>query len=121
MFFATSPPIDLAPTWFGSAGADINSQGEIIGSVWADSNEIPRAALFNRDGPPILLDDLIQENSGWLHLMSAIDINDRSEIVGVGVYRGLPGIHAYLMAPVPEPVSLAVAITGAVVLFVRRR
>lgn len=121
LFIPGSGPVEVAPAWFGSAAADINSIGRIIGSVWASNDDGQHAALFDRIESPVLLEDIIAENTGWTRLVRATDINDRSQIVGIGVFEGAPGAQAFLMTPVPEPSRLATLLTGTLVLFLRRR
>lgn len=67
-----------------SQANSINSRGQIVGSGTLDCNNEAHAILFENGGVPIDLNTLVLHGSG-LTVMNAFNINDRSEIVGVGI------------------------------------
>jgi probable HAF family extracellular repeat protein len=107
LFAISGNPIDLAPNWPLSGAAEINNLGQIVGFVSHGPNEELQAAIFSLTELPVLLKDLIPVNSGWTSLYAASGINDRGQIVGVGIYNNQPGFRAFLMTPIPEPSSFA--------------
>ncbi len=106
LFSLTGLALDLTPNVESSIATDINDRGEIVGYVY-DGNVGPRAALISPTAPPVLLQDLIPSNSRWNFLFQATAINDRGQIVGLGIFDNQPGFHAFLMTPVPEPSVIA--------------
>ena len=64
------------------------------------------------------LNTLIAPQSGWV-LGGATGINDVGQIVGGGLLNGID--HAYLLTPVPEPSTLALAALGTVALLAAGR
>jgi probable HAF family extracellular repeat protein len=78
----------------------INSQGQIVGFGRADCFNEDHAFLWQNGGPIIDLQTLLVPPSD-ITLIAALDINDRSEIVGVGI---LPNgdSHAVLLVPCDE-------------------
>lgn len=104
-FVVGGTPIDLAPTWYSSAAASVNSRGDIVGHVKASVDSSPQAELFGVGRTPMLLKDLVPFDSAWEKLLWATDVNENGEIVGVGVIAGEPGIQAFIMRPVPEPIT----------------
>ena len=87
-----------------SRATSINDIGQIVGesnlSDWSW-----RACLFDPTGSGnnIDLNTLIDPTSGWT-LKYTYDINSSGQIVGSGSIGG--ETHAYLLIPVPEPISL---------------
>jgi probable HAF family extracellular repeat protein len=95
----------------------INNQGQIlIGKYLYDSSTGAVADLHDR----------ISADSGWSEL-SARDLNDAGQIVGVGTIDGLR--HAFLMTPVPIPtlsawgmvVLTVLVVTAGTIVIARRR
>ena len=65
------------------------------------------------------LNSLIDPHSGW-YLSTATAINNSGQITGFG-YLNPPNIHAFLLTPVPEPPTFALAALGAATLYLVRR
>src|SRR6185295_8291500 len=102
----------------GSARA-VNSAGWVVGN---DSSAF--AIPFLYDGTNTYrLADLIPGGTGWdlstNTSSSALGISDNGMIVGTGVLNGQ--VHAYAMAPVPEPLSLSAVSLGALALLRRNK
>jgi probable HAF family extracellular repeat protein len=78
----------------------INSQGQIVGFGRADCFNEDHAFLWENGGPSVDLQTLLVPRSD-ITLIAAIVINDRSEIVGVGI---LPNgdSHSVLLIPCDE-------------------
>ena len=83
----------------------INDSGQVVGEidgsggfVWSSSNGINGAQLLNGLLSPA--------SQGW-SILSANDINNNGQIVGLGLLNGQQ--YAVLLNPVPEPSSLALA------------
>jgi hypothetical protein len=107
--------------WAQSGAADINNLGQIVGFVTDNPDQQLRAALFNTSGPPILLQDLIPNDSGWTTLYAASGINERGQIVGAGIFNNQPGIRAFLMTPIPEPSTFVLLVLVSSIAIVRFR
>jgi probable HAF family extracellular repeat protein len=98
---------DLGTLGGSSRAEAINSKGQVVGfSFLLDRTEPPfrHAFLWEKGGPMIDLNTLIPTNSS-LELVAAQNINDRGEIVGLGV----PGHcfvdfcgHVFLLIPCAE-------------------
>lgn len=93
----------------------LNEAGQAVGWSRATPTGGTRAVIY-RNGALVDLNALIGGTTGWL-LEKANDINDRGEIIGMGLFEG--GWHAFLMKPslafiVPE--LDAVEGTGALTL-----
>ncbi len=85
----------------------INSRGQIVGGS-SDCFTFLHAFLWEKGGPMTDLNTLIPSNSP-LQLILAANINDRGEIVGLGLPRGVPpgtnpdfGGHVFLLIPCAE-------------------
>jgi probable HAF family extracellular repeat protein len=106
---------ELAP--FDTRAFDINNGGDAVGWSWIDAVGNARAVLWEDGGAATDLNDCIPAGSGWL-LNDARGINDAGQIVGNGELNGAP--RAFLLTPVPEPLSgiLAGIAAGAII---RRR
>ena len=74
----------------------INDSGQIVG--------FSSSAFIYDEGEMIELSTLLQENSGWSNLHNAYGINNSGQVVGTG-FLDNGEWHAFLMTPVPEPVS----------------
>ncbi|MDB5174095.1 MAG: extracellular repeat protein family [Phycisphaerales bacterium] len=98
---------------------DINDHGEVVGYgasavSLAGSTGYEDHAFLYRDGAMHDLNDLIDRRSGWM-LDTAYGINGPGQIVGFG--RNLEGAeHAFLLTPVPEPMSAATCAVAALLL-----
>ena len=101
----------------GSVASGINSLGWIVGT--RKYNNDWRATLW-RDNVAIDLNSLTAvAESGW-RIQTALDINDRGEIVGVGVYSAPNGnfYQGFLLSPVPEPTTAVYMLIGILGLLV---
>jgi probable HAF family extracellular repeat protein len=104
--------IDLGVT--GEARA-INGRGQIVGTY---RDDFGNGAFVYQDGTLTNLNTLLPENSGWLRLVDAYDINESGWIVGYGFLDGGVRPRAFLLTP--EPATLAfVALAG--LFFTRHR
>ncbi len=112
----------LSGSYISSAAYGVNASGQIVGtcaissllglptpaygmSTFADA----RACLFG-DGTVTDLNTLISSTSGWT-LNLALAINDSGWIVGSGT-NSLGQSHAFLLTPIPEPSTAALAASG---------
>jgi probable HAF family extracellular repeat protein len=102
----------------GSNAFAINTRGEIVGRLGYVSTDLGGHALLYRDGVMSDLNDLIDSGTGWV-LAEASAINDRGTIVGNGSINGHD--RAFLLTPVPEPISLMVFAVGMCILLHRER
>lgn len=82
----------------------INALGVLVGE--SETASAPRHAFVYRDGAMRDLNDLIVPATGWT-LEIAWDVSDSGLIVGTGRLNGLE--RSFLLTPVPEPSSLALA------------
>jgi len=84
-----------------SQGNAINSSGQVVGAS-VDPGGISRAFLWENGGPMVDLNTLIPPNSA-LKLRTALAINDRGEIAGIGVPTGCLNFeecgHAFVLIP----------------------
>ncbi|WP_238446786.1 PEP-CTERM sorting domain-containing protein [Azohydromonas australica] len=87
----------------------LNNQGWGVG----DYSSLHGSALLYRDGVSYNLTSLIRplDAANWI-LQSAADINERGQIVGYGIFRGEPGLQAFIATPVPEPGAWALMLGG---------
>jgi len=88
---AGSGMIDLGP---GRAWG-VNDSGQVVGSM----NKLYLAFYWGADTGMIRLDELLVSDSGWLRLCDAWDINNRGQIVGIGITDNGER-RAFLMTPV---------------------
>jgi probable HAF family extracellular repeat protein len=95
---------DLGTLGDASFGAAINSKAQVVGAFYVSGRTEPplrHAFLWEKAGPMVDLNNLIPANSG-LELVAADNINERGEIVGVGVpARCFPDScgHLFLLIP----------------------
>jgi probable HAF family extracellular repeat protein len=102
---------DLGSLGGASFGYDVNNNGAVVGSSYRSPNgNMLRAFLYTTTSGLIDLNSLIDGSSGWSNLSSATSINDSGQITGNGLINGQ--YHAFLMTPVPEPATLALATVG---------
>ena len=88
---------------------DVNNAGDIVGTAFSPNVRF-RPFLY-RDGVMYDLTAMLPRDSGWDELFSAMNVNERGDIVGAGSYRGVT--TGYVLSPVPEP---SAATAAAVVL-----
>ena len=102
-----------------SMGYGINTLGQIVGSSQMSDEVAHHAFVYDPLHGMVDLNTLITA-AGW-NLFRAHDINESGQIVGQGYLNG--EMHAFLLTPVPEPSSLALATTGCatLILLARRR
>ncbi len=107
----------LNPTGVGydqSTTRGINSFGTVVGFANDSSGNLDTSGqIWNLTGNGYVataLDSLVINLNGW-QTQAAQSINDRGQIVGVGLDpNGI--VRAYLLTPVPEPASWAMMIAG---------
>jgi probable HAF family extracellular repeat protein len=88
--------VGTVAAYAGSLGEAINNRGQVVGELLpVDSDDPTHAFLYSR-GKLRDLNDLLPPDSGW-ELNFALGINDRGQIVGVGVHDGLQ--RGFLMTP----------------------
>ncbi|MFT3858232.1 MAG: hypothetical protein QM742_12275 [Aquabacterium sp.] len=112
MLFAGQSWTDLgALDAYSSMAMGINNRNDVVGTLnyytpWGDETQ---EAFAYVDGQMRKLGSLIDPASGW-QLKAAMDINDRGQIVGYGVFNGQE--RGFLLTPVPEPDALALVAAG---------
>jgi probable HAF family extracellular repeat protein len=90
----------------------INNLGQVVGFYRSSDNSINQGFLW-QNGKMYDLRDLLPNGSGWDSLVP-YDINEHGDIVGYGRYNG-SDFTAFILTPVPEPITLPVATTGLTV------
>jgi probable HAF family extracellular repeat protein len=100
--------LDTTSDVFSQANA-VNNGNAIVG--FAGNDSVWNAAIFSSTGP-IELSTLVDNLSGWSQLEWATGINDNGQIIGTGTYNGQT--EAFLLTPVPEPISMIFFGTGLV-------
>jgi hypothetical protein len=111
-------------TNIGNWHADsLNDLGQVVGEYFTYVGPGPGVLIIN-DGARLWekgilydLNDLIPAGSGW-DIQTAVEINNRNQIVGTGILNGEG--HGYLLTPVPEPGTMGLLLLGGAVV-VRRR
>jgi len=79
----------------------LNNCGQVVGDARCLGGGGPAAAFVWQDGVMQNLNDLVPAASGW-NLLTALDVNDRGEIVGAGTAPN-GELHAYLLEPSSPP------------------
>ncbi|MEZ6071608.1 MAG: DUF3466 family protein [Pirellulales bacterium] len=92
-----------------SYGYDINNNGQIVGQSFITDNNGIHAFVYDSVHGMVDLNSLIDPLSGWYYLSRASAINDMGQITGWG-QKNNGELHAFLLTPIPEPSSLALAI-----------
>jgi probable HAF family extracellular repeat protein len=110
----------LSPYYYSKAFA-INDAGLVVGeSQINDLGTTGQRHAFIWNGSAMLdLNDLIQPFGGVLY--GATDINSAGQIVAWGPYPGYGSAGAFLLTPVPEPVTLMLLSAGLLGILSRRR
>ncbi|MBN1123606.1 MAG: DUF3466 family protein [Sedimentisphaerales bacterium] len=112
--------LDAFEDYFSSAVA-INESDQVVGYYGQiyDQYYLPEIAfIWDEINGAVDLNTLIDPLTGWT-LVSAYDINDYGQIVGMGIFNGQE--RAYLLNPTPEPSSFLLLGMGAFVLTRRRK
>jgi probable HAF family extracellular repeat protein len=111
--------LGMLPNGYSSTAEGINSLGEVVG-ISSDQFGHYTAFVYRNDAM-IDLKDEIPIGSGW-QLLAATAIHDQGQIVGYG--NKLVGanmvVRAFLLTPVPEPSTYALAVIGVVGLLALR-
>lgn len=100
---------DLGVLGVRSSAFAISDSGLTVGVI-EDADQLSHAVVFQNNGESRLLEELIPRNSNWERLVTAMDVNSRGQIAGVGVIGGQWA--GFVLTPVPEPSSVYLAITG---------
>ena len=95
----------------------INDSGQVVGFSQIDASQGTGSPFIYSNGVMQDLNSLIDPASGWT-LENAYAINDSGQIVGNGT-NALGQQDAFLLTPVPEPVTLLP--TALCLLILRRR
>jgi probable HAF family extracellular repeat protein len=106
----------LDSTWRGSSAYGINNTGEIVGSSTVRIGDALHGhAFLYVAGAMHDLNEFIDPSTGW-ELNAATGINDHGQIVGWGriLVNGAREDHAFLLTPIPEPSSFALAALGLI-------
>jgi probable HAF family extracellular repeat protein len=85
----------------GGIAFAINDNGQIVGNSMDDPPRTPDYAFLYQNGKEFNLNDLLTENSEFTYLYSALDINNKGQIVGNGIIRGSSNTYAFIMTPIP--------------------
>ncbi len=91
----------------GSVAEAINDKGEVVGYSRFSTEVDEHHAFIYRDDVMSDLNSMIPVDSGWT-LEMANDINNKGQVVGAGFYLG--DYCAFLLTPVPEPSTFALAV-----------
>lgn len=87
--------------FYSSQPTAINDLGEIVGNAsMSISRRGDRPFLIDGTGTVFDLNALLPPASGW-SLVTAVDVNNSGQIVGVGIFGGAPA--GYLLTPVAAP------------------
>jgi probable HAF family extracellular repeat protein len=102
------------PTFTANIARALNNNGQVVGDAMCVGAGAPQAAFLWDGGVMHNLNDLIPAESGW-DLLSAHDITDAGEIVGIGINPD-GELHGWRLAPLPTAVRppagvLALAVT----------
>jgi probable HAF family extracellular repeat protein len=95
---STAEDLGSLPGKSQSQALAISDAGDIVGFSSETNGVNPRATLFRRAVPPVDLNTLIEEGSGWV-LAYARGINSSGQIVGLGVTNGVS--KAFLLTSYP--------------------
>jgi probable HAF family extracellular repeat protein len=100
---STNPAVILSTTGeFINGGAQGTSDnGQIVGAAYNSDFSDSHAFMWpSSTSQGIDLNTVIPSDSGW-ELLYALEINNRGEIVGAGIFNG--ALHAYVLIPQPTP------------------
>lgn len=89
------------PNFTQGTAEGVNDQLWVVGEDSYDGNGVPTKGWLWIEGHKYELRTLIadeQQRGEWDELSTPLDINNRGEIVGIGIHNGVPG-RAFLMRP----------------------
>jgi len=89
-----------------STAIAINDNGWVVGGFEIEPETSVNHAFLFRNGQVTDLNNMIDTNSGWI-LTSATDISNSGFIVGMGQKDGVS--KAFILTPIPEPLSFSFA------------
>src|SRR5260221_386959 len=94
-----------------SEGLGINANGQVTGFSLTTGDAAQHAYLYDSAHGMVDLNSLISPSSGWT-LYEGNAINDSGQITGFGTTGD--ATHAFLLTPVPEPNTFALAGLGMI-------
>ncbi|MBO9663032.1 hypothetical protein [Dokdonella sp.] len=97
------------PNFSQGVAEGVNDQLWVVGEDSYDGNGVPTKGWLWIDGSKHELRTLVAdaaERDRWDELTAPLDINNRGEIVGIGIREGVPG-RAFLMRPLPADAIFA--------------
>ena len=99
-----------------SNALSVNDAGLVVG-IATVNDAIQSGHAFLYDGTEMIDLSLLTpvQNAGWTELTRAIDINNKGQIIGVGVLNGHQ--RSFLLTPVPEPSASILIVFGLIGLF----
>jgi probable HAF family extracellular repeat protein len=111
----------LGSSIFGnnSYGGAINDAGQVVGSFDLYGTRSFFHPFLYSNGQMVDLNNLIDPALG-ITLTGATDINNYGQIVANGEEDASPGVHAFLLTPVPEPDTRALLCLPLLILLVWR-
>lgn len=111
---------------FGGKDSNVvamNDLGQVVGYAYYANNPIingqqintTRVSFLYSNGQLTDLNTLLPANSEWdLGTLAVTGINDKGQIIGMGLNHGLE--HGFILSPVPEPPVYAMLVIGACML-----
>ena len=85
-----------------STALSLNNHADIVGMAVHGKKEQPYAMIWSANDAGQDLNKLLVNGEGW-HLLRANGINDHGQIVGNGLYNGVP--QGFLLTPLPISVA----------------
>ncbi len=96
----------------------ISESGHVFGVSEITGSITQHAFIYDDINGMRDLNDFLPAGSGWT-LTSASDMNASGQIVGTGIIGGQH--HAFLMTPIPEPMTMSLLALGGVAIMRRKR